>query len=45
VLARYILDGLTEAEVMEIEKTPVANCSITRWERGRLVLYNDVSHL
>ncbi len=45
VLARYILEGLTEAEVMELEKTPVSNCSISRWERGRLVLYNDVSHL
>ena len=45
VLARYILGGLTEAEVMEIEKTPIANCSITRWERGRLVLYNDLGHM
>jgi broad specificity phosphatase PhoE len=31
VLARYILENLGEADIMEIEKTPVANCSVTWW--------------
>jgi len=44
-LARYILEGLTEAEILEIEKTPIANCSMTRWEHGRLVLYNDIPYV
>jgi broad specificity phosphatase PhoE len=49
ILARYILERLTEDEVLEIEKTSVGNCSFTRWQvrDGRLVLdaYNDTAHL
>ncbi|RAY16657.1 histidine phosphatase family protein [Actinomadura craniellae] len=49
VLTRYIVENRTEQEIMEIEKTPIVNCSISRWRRrgGRLapVEYNDPSHL
>jgi probable phosphoglycerate mutase len=49
VLARYVLGGLTEAEIMEIEKTPVANCSVSQWindeGRPRMIHYNSVEHL
>ncbi|MGI8332366.1 histidine phosphatase family protein [Actinomadura scrupuli] len=47
VLTRYILENLTEADIMEIEKTPVANCSVTWWvSRGgspHPVCYNDLA--
>jgi broad specificity phosphatase PhoE len=49
VLARYIIEGLSVEEILEIEKEPVANCSISRWryENGtpQPVMYNDISHL
>jgi probable phosphoglycerate mutase len=49
VMTRYIIERLTEHEVMRIEKTPIGNCSLSRWVRrdGRLrpVEYNDVGHL
>lgn len=49
VLTRYIIERLTEHEVLEIERTPVANCSLSRWLRrdGRLrpAEYNDTAHL
>lgn len=49
ILVRYILERLTEDEILEIEKTPVDNCSFTRWQvkDGRLILdaYNDTAHL
>ncbi|GAA3231874.1 histidine phosphatase family protein [Actinocorallia longicatena] len=45
ILIRYIVEGLSEAEIMEIEKLPVANCSISRWVDGRQVMFNEVSHL
>ncbi|WP_067480715.1 histidine phosphatase family protein [Actinomadura hibisca] len=49
VVTRYLVEHLTEREILEIEKTPVANCSITRWRQdgGRLrtVSYNDCGHL
>jgi broad specificity phosphatase PhoE len=49
VMTRYLVEGLSEHEIMQIEKTRVANCSVSRWrlEEGRLrpVTYNDVSHL
>ncbi|MCP2339491.1 histidine phosphatase family protein [Actinomadura rupiterrae] len=49
VTTRYLVEGLTEQEVLEIEKDPIANASMTRWRRGgdRLtpVVYNDVAHL
>ncbi|GAB2852317.1 histidine phosphatase family protein [Actinocorallia aurea] len=45
VLFRYIIEGLTEAEVMEIEKETIANASISHWREGHLVAYNDVSFL
>jgi broad specificity phosphatase PhoE len=47
VLTRYILENLSEADILEIEKTPVANCSVTWWTtRGGAphpVCYNDFS--
>jgi broad specificity phosphatase PhoE len=47
---RYICEGLTEAEVLDIgAATPVKNVSITRLQRGSdgwvLKTFNDVSHL
>lgn len=49
VITRYIVERLSEHEVMEIEKTPVGNCSVSRWQRTqgalRAVDYNDVAHL
>ncbi|MQY09403.1 2,3-bisphosphoglycerate-dependent phosphoglycerate mutase [Actinomadura sp. RB68] len=49
VMTRYIVEELTEQEIMEVEKEPIGNCSVTRWRRseGRLrpVDYNDLSHL
>jgi hypothetical protein len=48
VLVRYILENLSEAEILEIEKTPLANCSVTSWiNRGgtpHLLCYNDIAH-
>jgi 2,3-bisphosphoglycerate-dependent phosphoglycerate mutase len=49
-LLRYIVEHLSEAEVLEIGRaTLLANCSVTAWERGsgelRLVRFNDVDHL
>ncbi|MEW2353963.1 histidine phosphatase family protein [Spirillospora sp. NPDC029432] len=49
VTTRYLVEDLSEREVLEIEKTPVANCSVSRWRQdgGRLaaVTYNDCAHL
>ncbi len=50
LLVRYVLERLTEPEVLEIDRAAeVANCSVTTYERrdGRpvLVAYNDVRHL
>jgi broad specificity phosphatase PhoE len=49
ILVRYILERLTENEILEIEKTPIGNGSFTRWQvsEDRLVLdaYNDTAHL
>ncbi|RFU37750.1 histidine phosphatase family protein [Actinomadura logoneensis] len=49
VTTRYLVEGLTEQEVLEIEKHPIANTSMTRWRGGgdRLtpVVYNDIAHL
>ncbi|MGY1742577.1 MULTISPECIES: histidine phosphatase family protein [unclassified Blastococcus] len=48
---RYVLDGLTEKELLDLEKRdPVANCSVTRYEAGedgslQLVEANAVGHL
>lgn len=47
---RYVCEGLTEAEVLEIgNATPVKNVSITRLQRGpdgwELRTFNDVAHL
>ncbi|QKW37265.1 histidine phosphatase family protein [Actinomadura sp. NAK00032] len=49
VMTRYLVEELTEAEIMRIEKEPVANASVTRW-RGdgsglQAVCYNDCAHL
>jgi broad specificity phosphatase PhoE len=49
VLVRYILEELSEQELLEIEKDVVRNCSVTRWRfKGgipQLIAYNDTSHL
>lgn len=49
VMTRYLVEELSEREVLAIEKEPVANASLSRW-RGdgrtmRAVTYNDRSHL
>jgi broad specificity phosphatase PhoE len=49
VLARYIIERLSERQVLEVERVPVANASVTMWAREvdglRLVTYNDTGHL
>lgn len=49
VLTRYLVEQLSESEVLALEKTPIVNCSLSRWARrgGALhsVGYNDTSHL
>ncbi|MGK5557279.1 histidine phosphatase family protein [Actinomadura kijaniata] len=49
VMTRYVVEGLSEAQILEIEKTPIGNCSVSRWRHdgGRLcpIVYNDISHL
>jgi broad specificity phosphatase PhoE len=49
VMTRYLVENLSEHEVMEVEKTPVANCSVSRWRQDgdhmRSVTYNDCTHL
>lgn len=49
VLTRYIVERLTEREVLEIERTLVANGSLTIWAREdddlRLVVFNSTDHL
>lgn len=49
VLARYIVERLTERELLEIERTLVANGSLTTWAREdddlRLVTFNSTDHL
>ncbi|GAA1855731.1 histidine phosphatase family protein [Actinomadura bangladeshensis] len=49
VMTRYLVEDLTEKDVMEIEREPVANASVTRWRSDgselRAVCYNDCSHL
>ncbi|QXJ20387.1 histidine phosphatase family protein [Actinomadura graeca] len=49
VLTRYLVEGLSEREVLDIERAPVGNASLSRWRHdgGGLVAvcYNDVSHL
>jgi broad specificity phosphatase PhoE len=49
VLTRYIVERLTEREVLEIERTLVANGSLTTWAREdgdlRLVAFNSTDHL
>ncbi|MEE3921663.1 hypothetical protein V2I01_35610 [Micromonospora sp. BRA006-A] len=50
-LLRYLVEGLTEAELMALTREHViANCSVTAWhadDAGRLVpeVFNDVAHL
>ncbi|GAA2737063.1 histidine phosphatase family protein [Actinocorallia aurantiaca] len=41
----YLLDGLTEAELMELERTSVANCSVSHWRDGERLVFNEISHL
>jgi broad specificity phosphatase PhoE len=50
VLTRYIIERLSEAEVLEVERTLVANGSFTKWARTgagelRLVTFNATDHL
>ncbi len=50
LLVRYVLEGMTEQEVLEVDRGgEVLNCSVTTYEaRGRslaLVSYNEVEHL
>jgi broad specificity phosphatase PhoE len=51
VMTRYVCEGLTEAEVLDIEKVPVRNASLSRLVRPSgegwwtLDTYNDVAHL
>jgi broad specificity phosphatase PhoE len=51
MLFRYVLEELTEAEILEIDAAEqIANCAVTSYQRGRdgrLVLrrFNDVRHL
>lgn len=49
VLTRYIVERLTEREVLEIERTLVPNGSLTMWARDdgelRLVAANSTEHL
>lgn len=45
VLVRYIMERLTEKQILEIEKLPVANCSVSRWIDGEQIMFNEVSHL
>jgi broad specificity phosphatase PhoE len=45
VLVRYILENLNEADILEIEKIPIANCSVSWWINrdgvSHPVCYND----
>ena len=50
MLFRYVLEGLTEAEVLDIDAHEnIANCAVTRYalQDGRLTLqaFNEVGHL
>ncbi|GLZ10783.1 phosphoglycerate mutase [Actinomadura sp. NBRC 104425] len=49
VMTRYIVEELSEQEIMEIEKDPIGNCSVTRWRRDggalRPTAFNDCAHL
>jgi broad specificity phosphatase PhoE len=49
VLTRYIVERLTERELLEIERTLVPNGSLTMWARDdgelRLVAFNSTEHL
>ncbi|WP_131743390.1 histidine phosphatase family protein [Actinomadura roseirufa] len=49
VMTRYLVEDLSEREVLEIEKVPVGNASVTRWRHAdgglRAVSYNDSAHL
>lgn len=49
VITRYVLERLSEQEMLAIERTLVANCGISGWERQhdrfRLTAYNRTDHL
>jgi 2,3-bisphosphoglycerate-dependent phosphoglycerate mutase len=49
LLLRYLIEGLTEAELIKLV-VPIANCSVTTWQRGAdgklsIVDFNRVDHL
>ncbi|WP_218021612.1 histidine phosphatase family protein [Nocardia acidivorans] len=49
VMTRYVLEGLDEADILEIERGKIDNASISRWERSGTELirigYNQTAHL
>lgn len=49
VMTRYVLEGLDEAAILEIERGKIRNGSISRWERSDTGLipagYNETAHL
>jgi broad specificity phosphatase PhoE len=50
LLARYVLEDMTEQEVLDVDRTErLANTAVTRYEADggswRLVAYNDAGHL
>ncbi|GAA0598685.1 histidine phosphatase family protein [Actinomadura livida] len=49
VMTRYLVEGLTEQEIMAIEKESIGNASVTRWRQNgarlEAVCYNDCAHL
>ncbi|WP_433337210.1 histidine phosphatase family protein [Spirillospora sp. CA-294931] len=49
VMTRYLVERLSESEVMEIEKAPIDNCSVSRWRHDgaalRPISFNDSAHL
>lgn len=49
VMTRYLVEDLSEREVLEIEREPIANASLSRWRRDgsglQAVCYNDCAHL
>ncbi|MFD0684763.1 histidine phosphatase family protein [Actinomadura fibrosa] len=49
VMTRYLVENLTEHEVLEIEKEPVANASFSCWQHNgselQAICYNDRGHL
>ncbi|WP_430780290.1 histidine phosphatase family protein [Actinoplanes sp. G11-F43] len=46
LMVRYLAEGLSEAELMELSRgVTIANCSISSWRDGAPELFNAVDHL